>query len=87
MGPNVARNFRVKRYCVATELRSGQTNPLRNVWHVQPIFSDGSAGSYITNSDDTDHLNHFEIASSRSNAYAIEHNSEEFSNFSPIKPL
>ena len=49
------------------------------VWHVQPIFSDGSAGSYITNTSGTDHLNHFDIASSRSNAYAIEHNPDQYS--------
>ena len=38
------------------------------VWHVQPIFSDGSTGSYITNSEGTSHLNYFDIGSSRSTA-------------------
>ena len=31
------------------------------VWHVQPIFLDGSTGSYITNSEGTSHLNYFEL--------------------------
>jgi len=49
------------------------------VWYVQPIFSDGSVGSYITNTDGTNHLNYFSTGTSRSNAYAIEHNSNEYS--------
>ena len=49
------------------------------VWHVQPIFSDGSTGNYITNSDETNHLNYFNISSSRSDAYSIEHDPELYS--------
>jgi len=49
------------------------------VWHVQPIFSDGSTGSYITNSEGTSHLNYFNIGSARSDAYSINNNPSQYS--------
>ena len=49
------------------------------VWHVQPVFSDGNTGSYITNSEGTSHLNYFNIGSARSDAYSINNNPSQYS--------